>query len=46
MLLLGIGTKFFGSFVKSIKNDKGTISIVLESGNILTQEEVESILGL
>lgn len=45
MLVLGIGSKFFGSTVKSILNEEGQILIVLESGIKFTQEEIEDYVA-
>ncbi len=45
MLVLGIGSEIFASNVKSIINNKGLVSIVLESGIVFTQEEVEDYVA-
>lgn len=44
MMLFGLGFEFANSTVKSILNNKGEISIVLESGEVFTQAEVEKVL--
>ncbi len=45
MLLVGIGTDLMASKVKSILNENGIISIVLESGISFSQEEVEDYVA-
>ena len=44
MKLLCIGSEFANSVVKSILNKRGIISIILQSGEEFTQNEVEKVL--
>lgn len=45
MLLVGIGSKIMGSVVKSITIKNKTVQIVLESGIVFTQSEVEDYVA-
>jgi hypothetical protein len=45
MLLVGIGSKIMGSVIKSITNKNKIVEIVLESGIIFTQSEIEDYVA-